>query len=89
MALRRHHMNAFLNLAPLQRHSQEGLQEFIDHANNHLLALKALGEPVDSWDFLAVSLLSRKLDQATLRDWEKQISQSSAKETFGNLIQFP
>ena len=35
-----------------------------------------------------ISLVSRKLDQITLREWEKQLSQSSAKETLGGLIQF-
>ena len=55
------------------KQSQTSIREFVDDANSHLAALKSLGEPVEHWDSLIVGLLSRKLDQITIREWEKRV----------------
>ena len=72
-ALRRHHLNSLLDLPPIAKPSQTSIREFVDDANSHLAALKSLGESVEHWDSLIVALLSRKLDQITIREWEKRV----------------
>ena len=72
-ALRRHHLNSLLDLPPIVKQSQTSIREFVDDANSHLAALKSLGEPVEHWDSLIVALLFRKLDQITIREWEKRV----------------
>ncbi|XP_076385701.1 uncharacterized protein LOC105664200 [Megachile rotundata] len=67
--------------------SSTALRELIDDARNHLAALKSLNEPVDSWDTLIVPILSRKLDGASLREWEKSVI-SAEKVTFQTFATF-
>ena len=59
-ALRRHHLNALLDLPPIQQHSRQSIREFIDDTNNHLAALKSLGEPVEHWDSLTITILESR-----------------------------
>ncbi|KOC61205.1 hypothetical protein WH47_07104 [Habropoda laboriosa] len=60
VSLIHHHTNALLELTSVKRHSSSSLREFIDSAKNHVLALGALGEPVNTWDTLLVLVLSKK-----------------------------
>lgn len=48
------------------------LRELIDDVNDHLLAGK-LDEPVQSWDTIALEILSRKLDATTLGEWKERV----------------
>lgn len=49
------------------------LRELIDDVNDHLLALGKLDEPVQSWDTIALEILSRKLDATTLGEWKERV----------------
>ncbi|XP_076391767.1 uncharacterized protein LOC143265171 [Megachile rotundata] len=87
-ALKRHHVTALLDLVPIQKQSEGALREFLDDATNHRIALKALGESVDSWDTLIIPLLSRKLDSVSVREWERRISSQSQMPTFTQFSEF-
>ncbi|XP_076549197.1 uncharacterized protein LOC117611418 [Osmia lignaria lignaria] len=87
-ALKRHHVNALLDLPTPQKNSQASVREFIDDATNHLIALRALKVSVDAWDPLIVPILSRKLDIASSREWEKRVASVSGDTTFKMFAEF-
>ncbi|KOC59103.1 hypothetical protein WH47_10929 [Habropoda laboriosa] len=86
-ALRKHHVTALLDITIIQKQSPIALRELVDDARNHLAALRSLNEPVDSWDSLIVPILCRKLDGASLREWEKKAT-SSDRVAFNNFATF-
>ncbi|XP_017796961.1 PREDICTED: uncharacterized protein LOC108578189, partial [Habropoda laboriosa] len=88
VSLIHHHTNALLELASVKRHSSSSLREFIDSAKNHVLALGALGEPVNTWDTLLVLVLSKKLDPITQREWDKHLIKRSERLGFRDFVQF-
>nr|XP_031836982.1 uncharacterized protein LOC116428908 [Nomia melanderi] len=65
-----HHVNALLEIPNMHKQTTHAFREFIDHANNQIVALGALGEPVNAWDTIVVTLLSKKLDSITYNDWD-------------------
>ncbi|XP_076384469.1 uncharacterized protein LOC143263256, partial [Megalopta genalis] len=87
-SLKRHHVNSLLDLKSIQRESDITLREFLDEATNHRIALMSLGESVETWDTMLVPLLSRKLGQVSMREWERRIISQSEMPTFGQLSAF-
>ncbi|XP_012152411.1 uncharacterized protein LOC105664082 [Megachile rotundata] len=87
-ALKRHHVNALLDLPTPQRNSQTSMREFIDDATNHLIALRAPRISVDAWDPLIVPILSRKLDLVSSREWEKRVASGTGDITFKMFAEF-
>lgn len=86
--LKRHHVNALLDLRSVQKQSEVALRELIDDATNHRNALRSLGETVDSWDTFLVPLLSRKLDTISIREWERKISSNPQMPSFAQFSEF-
>ena len=64
------HTRALLRLPSLFKEAQTELRKFVDEARRHIEALRALQEPVDTWDTILIQLLVDKLDKATVREWE-------------------
>ncbi|XP_076382761.1 uncharacterized protein LOC143260621 [Megalopta genalis] len=87
-SLKRHHVNSLLDLKSIQRESDITLREFLDEATNHRIALMSLGESVETWDTMLVPLLSRKLGQVSMKEWERRIISQSEMPTFGQLSAF-
>ncbi|XP_076376168.1 uncharacterized protein LOC143258753 [Megalopta genalis] len=87
-SLKRHHVNSLLDLKSIQRESDITLREFLDEATNHRIALMSLGESVETWDTMLVPLLSRKLGQVSMREWERRIISQSEMPTFGQFSAF-
>ncbi|XP_029054415.2 uncharacterized protein LOC114881732 [Osmia bicornis bicornis] len=85
--LRKFHVVAILDLPVIQKQSSTALRELLDNVRNHLAALKSLKEPIESWDSLLIPILSRKLDMASLREWEKGIT-SLERVTFKSFTSF-
>ncbi|XP_043263452.1 uncharacterized protein LOC122403788 [Colletes gigas] len=83
-----HHGNALLNLQSVHKQTHTTLRDLVDNANNHVLALGALGQPTKHWDTLLVLILSRKLDVATQREWEKRSLRLTEIATFRNFVEF-
>uniref|UniRef100_A0A1B0BP90 Uncharacterized protein n=1 Tax=Glossina palpalis gambiensis TaxID=67801 RepID=A0A1B0BP90_9MUSC len=48
------------------------LRELIDHMNNHLIGLKNINRPVESWDGLMVYIITSKLESDTLNKWNEK-----------------
>uniref|UniRef100_A0A1B0BUP4 Uncharacterized protein n=1 Tax=Glossina palpalis gambiensis TaxID=67801 RepID=A0A1B0BUP4_9MUSC len=48
------------------------LRELIDTMNNHLIGLKNINRPVESWDDLMVYIITYKLDPDTLSKWNEK-----------------
>ncbi|KAI9579012.1 hypothetical protein GQX74_005895 [Glossina fuscipes] len=48
------------------------LRELIDTMNNHLIGLKNINRPVESWDDLMVYIITSKLDPDTLNKWNEK-----------------
>ncbi|XP_076384568.1 uncharacterized protein LOC143263623 [Megalopta genalis] len=87
-SLKRHHVNSLLDLKSIQRESDITLREFLDEATNHRIALMSLGESVETWDTMLVPLLSKKLGQVSMREWERRIISQSEMPTFGQFSAF-
>ncbi|XP_076626840.1 uncharacterized protein LOC143344559 [Colletes latitarsis] len=83
-----HHGNTLLNLQSVHKQTHTALRDLVDNANNHVLALGALGQPIRHWDTLLVLILSRKLDVATQREWEKRSLILTETATFRDLVEF-
>ncbi|KAI9577138.1 hypothetical protein GQX74_004900 [Glossina fuscipes] len=48
------------------------LRKLIDTMNNHLIGLKNINRPVESWDDLMVYIITSKLDPDTLNKWNEE-----------------
>lgn len=70
------HIKAIFDLPTMSRENSKELRQISDGASRHILALKALQRPVDSWDDLLIHIFNSKLDSITLKEW-----QASLKET--------
>ncbi|XP_076385707.1 uncharacterized protein LOC105663446 [Megachile rotundata] len=86
--LKYHHVRSMHEVSSCNRESLSGLRNLIDNTNNNLLALKALGEPTDSWDTLIIYLLTSKLDSHTQREWERKMNQIQGNVTLQDMMNF-
>uniref|UniRef100_A0A1B0BHQ7 Uncharacterized protein n=1 Tax=Glossina palpalis gambiensis TaxID=67801 RepID=A0A1B0BHQ7_9MUSC len=59
-----HHLIIYANAADLR--------ELIDTMNNHLIGLKNINRPVESWDDFMVYIITSKLDPDTLNKWNEE-----------------
>ena len=64
------HTRALLRLTSLFKEAHIELRKFVDEARRHIETLRALQEPVDTWDTILIQLLIDKLDKTTVREWE-------------------
>ncbi|XP_076660720.1 uncharacterized protein LOC143364103 [Halictus rubicundus] len=84
-----HHVNSLLDLEPLSRKSSgKALSEFVDSAVNNVRALESLLNPAEIWDALISTYLARKLDTASLDDWEKRTMESKVLPSFNDFAAF-
>ena len=65
-------MSELLGIQAVGREDPKSLRKLLDDVLKYLRALKALGEPVDSWDTLLIHLITNKLDQTSRREWEEK-----------------
>ncbi|CAK9834544.1 hypothetical protein ANTRET_LOCUS11060 [Anthophora retusa] len=86
--LKYHHVRSIYETPSISKESLTGLRHLIDSVNNNLLALKALGEPTDSWDTLIIYLLTSKLDNSTQREWERKMSNTQGDVSLRDMINF-
>ncbi|KAI5641038.1 hypothetical protein NE865_06694 [Phthorimaea operculella] len=61
------HINIILELPAIQKGTASALRSLISDVQQQLHALKNLGEKVDEWDRLLISILTKKLDSYTNR----------------------
>ena len=79
------HVNSFYALKKMSNESAAQLRSMINELTDSLESLRALGAPVDQWDYLLVPFILDKLDSTTRRDWEKLNSSSKEPAKFTEL----
>lgn len=65
------HLKAMFDVSSINKPSHSMLRNLVDLILKHTRALKALGEPTESWDRLIIFFMSRKLDSESKLEWEK------------------
>lgn len=64
------HISVLLDLPTMQKGTAASIRCFVSDVQQQLHALKNLGQPIDTWDMLLISILTRKLDQITNRAYQ-------------------
>lgn len=72
------HVNCILDINPVTRCTAESLRSFIAQVKQSLSALESLKQPVHHWDALLVPMLTRKIDQYTVRSY--YLEQGNSKD---------
>ncbi|KAF2880220.1 hypothetical protein ILUMI_25956 [Ignelater luminosus] len=67
-----------------ERESATSLRELINTLQNHLNCLRSLGQPVDSWNALLISIVIGKLDNVTINQWETKLNNELKLEDEAN-----
>ncbi|XP_065088021.1 uncharacterized protein LOC135709556 [Ochlerotatus camptorhynchus] len=83
--LKKQLFRALYDLPAVKQECAKCIHGLVDDYQRHVCALAKLGEP--NWDTPLISLLSYKLDQATLRAWEEKASQRG-DVTYEELVDF-
>ena len=66
------HVKGILDLPSVTKESHVHLRRLIDGYQRHTPALSSLGEPVQQWSTLLVTIIVRKLDEGTRLKWEER-----------------
>ncbi|CAI6367665.1 unnamed protein product [Macrosiphum euphorbiae] len=66
------HIKAIFDLEKITEESSEKLRQFVDKLFGHIKALEAIGYTPMSWGPMLLHVISTKLDNTTLREWETQ-----------------
>lgn len=83
------HLKNIIDMPLVARESTGLLLKLLDNLQKHMLALKTLGEPTESWDRIIILLIARKLDIETKKEWEeKTIMQFQGNPTFKDFTDF-
>lgn len=64
------HINIILDLPSMQKGTAAAIRSFISGVQQQLYALKNLKQPIEQWDMLLISILTKKLDQYTNRSYQ-------------------
>lgn len=83
-----HYIRSLLNVEPIRKQSSEALTEFADSAINSVRALESLLGPTEFRDALLNTVLAKRLDTASLDEWEWRNTRSRAMLTFRDFAQF-
>ena len=86
----RNHIRELFDLESTKRGDPKTLRKLLDDVQRHLRSLKALGQPTEHWDPLLVHLVSIKLDQQSLYQWEIYCANNivDASTTFEDVTDF-
>ncbi|XP_062704432.1 uncharacterized protein LOC134286776 [Aedes albopictus] len=85
--LRKHHFAALFAIPSVKRASSSSLYELVDEFDHHVGVLGKLDTPADLWDTVLVETLSKRLDPATLKEWENSC-QENVRPTYQQLTEF-
>lgn len=65
------HVKALFSFEPIQKESCFKIRKLLDDLSKHLRSLSQLGEKTENWDTLLIFMIASKLDNQTLREWER------------------
>ncbi|XP_031334970.1 uncharacterized protein LOC116164867 [Photinus pyralis] len=67
------HINCMMEMPTMTRESCESLKQIIN-IQSHVQCLRSLGQPVEAWDAILISIVTSKLDFNTNKEWEAKLS---------------
>lgn len=82
------HINILLDLPSMQRGTATAIRSLVSDSQQQLYALKNLGEAVDKWDMLLISIITRKLDSYTNRAYHLERVDLNKNPTMKEFISF-
>lgn len=82
------HINILLDLPSMQKGTATAIRSLVTDFQQQLYAIKNLGEPVDKWDMLLISILARKLDSYTNRAYHLERVDLDKNPTMEEFISF-
>lgn len=81
-------LRILFNIPIAQSEDNESLQEIQASVSDCLAMLKSLGISVDDWDPILIHLISTKLPQETLLQWEQSLKSSKELPTWNQMNEF-
>lgn len=81
------HVSALFKLERINSESSIKIRRLIDNVSKHLKSLNILGQPTTHWDTLLIYMITTKLDEVTIREWEHHKSENDTP-SLENLKQF-
>lgn len=82
-----HHINILLDLQPISKGTAQNLRHLVSQARQQIGALKGLGQKVEYWDMVIVTILIRKLDSYSCRAYFTERDQVSLP-TLNEFLEF-
>ncbi|KOB64586.1 Uncharacterized protein OBRU01_23998 [Operophtera brumata] len=64
------HISILLDLPTMQKGTAASIRSLVSEVQQQLHALKNLGQPINTWEMLLISILTRKLDPITNRAYQ-------------------
>ncbi|XP_055645502.1 uncharacterized protein LOC129782116 [Toxorhynchites rutilus septentrionalis] len=85
--LRKHHFATLFAIPCVKRASSSSLYNLVDEFDHQVGILEKLDDPASLWDTVLVETLSKRLDTATLKEWENSC-EVEERPTYKNLVDF-
>ncbi|XP_055634049.1 uncharacterized protein LOC129774354 [Toxorhynchites rutilus septentrionalis] len=85
--LKKKHLQALITPPKLAVKSVLMIRDVVDEFQRHVKILNQLGEPTDQWSSLLVQLLSSRIDELTLKEWEDYVS-GEEEPSYDNFIKY-
>ncbi|XP_076766420.1 uncharacterized protein LOC143433153 [Xylocopa sonorina] len=80
------HIRALFELPDITRNSLTSLRAFVERAEMHINALKALKQPVE-WHEMLIYIITSKLNKTTRTEWEQSVDEDKSP-TYEELLAF-
>lgn len=82
------HIKALFSIEAIQKESYEKFRTLVDNFSKHLRSLEQLNQPCDQWNALLIFIMTTKLDNNTLREWERHNAKHEELPTLLDLKKF-
>ncbi|XP_066157763.1 uncharacterized protein [Euwallacea fornicatus] len=82
------HVDGILDSPKIVKCNHPALNSLYRNVSGHLRALKALGQPVETWNSLLIEIVLRKLESLTKAEWEKERVDSNDPPENDDLLDF-
>ncbi|XP_073964212.1 uncharacterized protein isoform X1 [Choristoneura fumiferana] len=83
-----HHISSIIESPPMQRTSAACIRNLVSSVKQHLGALTNLGAPTSHWDLVIIAILSKKIDQYTLRAYHLENQNNSELPQLNDFLTF-
>ncbi|XP_063378247.1 uncharacterized protein LOC134665278 isoform X2 [Cydia fagiglandana] len=66
------HIQAIIDSTPIVKGTASNLRDVVANTRQHLGALKALGQPIEQWDLIVLTIILKKVDQFSCRAYHQE-----------------